>query len=44
MALARARMLAHIDQVGNALGSQASRPAGRLDAALQPLKNRKTTR
>ncbi|MGV0961214.1 MAG: GntR family transcriptional regulator [Limnohabitans sp.] len=37
MLLARKRMLEHIDQVGNALGTQASRPASRLDTALQPL-------
>jgi len=42
MALAREHMLAHIDHVGNALGSQANRPAGRLDTALKPLKTRKT--
>lgn len=41
MALARKRMLAHIDHVGNALGSQASRPKGRLDVALRPLKPQK---
>lgn len=40
MALARHRMLAHIDQVGSALGSQASRPVGRLNAALQPLRKK----
>jgi len=43
MALARERMLSHIDQVGNALGSQASRPVGRLDAALQPLSKSRST-
>lgn len=37
MALARQRMRSHIDQVGNALGTQAARPAGRLNTALQPL-------
>ncbi len=42
MALARKLMLAHIDQVGNALGSRASRPVGRLDAALLPLRSRNT--
>lgn len=42
MALARQRMLQHIDQVGNALGTQASRPAGRLNAALQPLRPKKS--
>jgi len=41
MALARQRMLAHIDHVGNALGSQVSRPRGRLDMALKPLQTRK---
>lgn len=41
MSLARKRMVAHIDQVGNALGTQASRPASRLDAALQPLGKRR---
>jgi len=41
MALARKRMLMHIDQVGSALSSQVSRPSGRLNAALQPLKAKK---
>jgi len=40
MALARHRMLMHIDQVGSALGSQVSRPVGRLNAALQPLRKK----
>ena len=40
MSLARKRMLAHIDQVGNALGTQATRPVSRLDAALQPLRQK----
>lgn len=39
MDLARERMLAHIDQVGQALGKQANRPPGRLNQALQPLKS-----
>lgn len=41
MVLARQRMLLHIDQVSNALGTQASRPVGRLDAALRPLRLKK---
>jgi DNA-binding GntR family transcriptional regulator len=42
LALARDRMLAHIDQVGQALGTQVNRPAGRLTQALQPLQKRRT--
>jgi DNA-binding GntR family transcriptional regulator len=42
MLLARQHMLAHIDHVGNALGTEVSRPVGRLGTALQPLRKRKT--
>ncbi len=44
MALARARVLLHIDQVGSALGKQVDRPAGRLNAALQPLRPKRSTK